>query len=240
MSRHDDLWSFRQERWAGLAVVGFEVHAVNRHVGSVIDLCTEIGQARLVVDAVDWLGESLVLPAGAIHWIDVVGGRVLVHRSDREIEAAPRTLGADFTPEAQLALTAHYGPWGAGHRIHPAERRRVLLTHIMDRRAWEQALEVGEYVPDEVRELGFIPATSVYQTLMPANLLFSGRNDLVLLCIEQERLDVEVRWKEPQRTVERFPRICGPLNLDAVVAVVDFPQSADGSFALPAEILALG
>ena len=79
-------------------------------------------------------------------------------------------------------------------------------------------------------------ASTAYQTLLPANLFYRGRRGLVLLAIDQARLHSEIRWEEPQPTVEAFPHIYGPVNVDAVVTVEPFDPAADGSFELPQAI----
>ena len=118
----------------------------------------------------------------------------------------------------------------------PAERLRQLVTHIADRNDWRTAATHGEYRPASLAEEGFIHASSAYQTLMPANLFYRGRRGLVLLGIDQPRLRSEVRWEEPQPTVEAFPHIYGPLNIDAVVADEPFDPGSDGTFELPPAI----
>jgi uncharacterized protein (DUF952 family) len=112
--------------------------------------------------------------------------------------------------------------------------------HIIDREEWLAAVEAGSYSPESVATEGFIHCSYSEQVLMPANFLFRGRDNLVLLRIDPSRVKAEVRHDpvEMERggveSVEYFPHIYGPLNPDAVVGIVEFPVSADGTFALPA------
>ena len=205
--------------------VGFAVDAVNGSLGRVADVRDEGGDAFLVVRTPS--GRKYELPSSVIEKIDIEGERVRVYRSTREIDAAPR---------GTAELKRHFGPWGAGHRVLPAERPRQLITHIAEQKDWETAAKRGEYRPASLAEEGFVHASTAYQTLMPANLFYSGRRGLVLLGIDQQRLRSEIRWEEPQPTVEAFPHIYGPLNIDAVVAVEQFDPSADGTFELPRAI----
>ena len=69
--------------------------------------------------------------------------------------------------------------------------------------------------------------------LGPANALFHGQSDLMLLVIEPSRLAAELIYEDSHGNGERFPHIYGPLNLDAVVRVVPFPPNGDGHFSLP-------
>jgi uncharacterized protein (DUF952 family) len=63
---------------------------------------------------------------------------------------------------------------------------------------------------------------------------------LVLLCIDENKLESKVKYEGPacandQRTSSLFPHIFGPLNVSAVVQVVEFVPNAEGKFVLPAE-----
>lgn len=114
--------------------------------------------------------------------------------------------------------------------------------HIIDRDEWEQAKAVGSYSPESVSTEGFIHCSYPSQVLMPANLLFWGQPNLVLLEIDPAKVTSEVRHdpvhvtRDGQEHTEDFPHIYGPLNPEAVVSTIGFPPNPDGSFSLPTEL----
>ncbi len=111
------------------------------------------------------------------------------------------------------------------------------LFHIVARSDWSEAETLGRYAPDSYAVEGFIHLSRLDQVLRPANLLYRGRSDLVLLVVEPERLRPDVVFEPGSHGEdELFPHLYGPLNLDAVVAVIDFPAGNDGGFELPAEL----
>jgi glutathione S-transferase len=68
-----------------------------------------------------------------------------------------------------------------------------------------------------------------------ADARYSGAPDLVLLCVATDRLTAPLRDEVSDAGEETFPHLYGTLNLDAVVAVVPFPEGPSG-FTLPAEV----
>ena len=69
---------------------------------------------------------------------------------------------------------------------------------------------------------------------LPANRLYAGRADLVLLRIDPARLGAPVRWEpgvptDPESMV--FPHLYGPLPVEAVTSVTPYRPQPDGSFA---------
>ena len=94
----------------------------------------------------------------------------------------------------------------------------------------------GEYAHESLKSEGFIHSSTWRQVLGVANARFKGQNDLVLLHIEANDVTPDVRYESPAGSEEQYPHIYGPLNLDAVKQVIDFPPSLDGTFALPAEL----
>jgi uncharacterized protein (DUF952 family) len=67
--------------------------------------------------------------------------------------------------------------------------------------------------------------------------LFRGKADLVLLCIDRKLVVAPIRDENLDGGKDRFPHIYGPVNLDAVRQVVNFPPGHDGLFKLPDELL---
>ena len=121
-------------------------------------------------------------------------------------------------------------------RVHFGERNggRVIL-HIAVRDEWERAVaNRAGYVPDRYAIDGFVHCSSPAQVLGPANRLFRGRTDLLLLVIEPARLGARVVEEQGDPgSAETFPHVYGPVDLDAVTRVVAFPPGPDGRFALP-------
>jgi uncharacterized protein (DUF952 family) len=116
-----------------------------------------------------------------------------------------------------------------------------MILHILRRAEWEDARLHGEYRPPSLGAEGFIHCSTIGQVVATGNIFFSGATDLLLLQIDERKLMAELKYEEPatqddERPRTAFPHIHGPLNLDAVVAVTEFPREADGSFRLPASI----
>lgn len=118
----------------------------------------------------------------------------------------------------------------------------AILFHITTHHDWAIALAAGAYRPASLALEGFIHCSTSAQATATANRYFAGRDDLVLLCIDDTQLGAPLRYEPPlapnpgpnPRADERFPHLYGPLELSAVLRVVDFPPGPDGSFELPA------
>jgi uncharacterized protein (DUF952 family) len=114
----------------------------------------------------------------------------------------------------------------------------TTILHITSDAEWKVALRDGEYVAPSLASEGFIHCSTHSQAAATANVYFRGATDLVLLLIEEAAVTAHVKYEPPVSaaragSTELFPHIYGPLNLNAVVAVVAFPPDADGSFTLP-------
>jgi len=112
----------------------------------------------------------------------------------------------------------------------------VEILHFCSGEAWASAQQRGEYRTPNLATEGFIHCSTADQVHVPANALVRGRTDLVLLTVETEFLDHQVRWEpgdpsDPQST--RFPHVYGPIPLAAVTAVRDFRPLPDGTFTMP-------
>lgn len=109
----------------------------------------------------------------------------------------------------------------------------MTLLHLITPPAWRAALTAGAVAP-AVAE--FVHLSVSEQVALPANRLHAGRGDLYLLAIDQDRLDVEVRWEPGVATDPssmRFPHAYGPVPTTAVLAVLPYRPGPDGVFTAP-------
>lgn len=109
-----------------------------------------------------------------------------------------------------------------------------LLVHLCSQREWNAAREQGELRPASFEDLGFVHLSTRQQVHLPANRLFAGRTDLVLLCLDPHLLDAPVRWEpglptDPAGMV--FPHLYGPIPAGAVVDVEAYRPDPEGRFA---------
>jgi uncharacterized protein (DUF952 family) len=113
-----------------------------------------------------------------------------------------------------------------------------VIFHIVKRDEWTDALRRGIYAPGSLRAEGIIHCSTIAQIVDTANRFFRGQDDLVVLCIDERRLKAALKYEPPAMTADNrpnvlFPHLHGPLNLDAVTQIIEFPCDRDGSFRLP-------
>ena len=109
----------------------------------------------------------------------------------------------------------------------------AIILHITTREDWQQALEQGAYTHASLTTEGFIHCSTPEQVTQVADLRFRGEAGLILLCIDSSLVAPEIRY---EGEAEKYPHIYGPLNLNAVSALVEFPPGPDGTFSLPPEV----
>lgn len=109
-----------------------------------------------------------------------------------------------------------------------------LLVHLCGADNWSQAQSRGEIRPDTAAGADFIHLSTPEQVHLPANRLFRGRQDLVLLHVDPALLDSPLRWEpgvptDPEAML--FPHLYGPLPVAAVTRVTVYSPDPGGAFA---------
>lgn len=109
----------------------------------------------------------------------------------------------------------------------------MRILHVTSADVWADALasDSEEISSPSLATSGFIHACSEEQ--LPAVLarFHGGRRDLVVLVIETDLIDADLRWERPVHPdgtptseaegSERFPHVYGPIPRAAIVAVRD-------------------
>jgi uncharacterized protein (DUF952 family) len=119
-----------------------------------------------------------------------------------------------------------------------------MILHITTHKEWEKAQQEGEYTAPSLTLEGFIHCSTLKQTTDTANIFFRGQSGLALLCIDENKLKSECKYEDPTggglhdpNVGNLFPHIYGPINISAVLKVVDFPANEEGLFVLPGELM---
>ncbi len=111
-----------------------------------------------------------------------------------------------------------------------------LIVHITERSRWQTAQPTGTYRADSLATAGFIHCSRPAQVLWVAHNFYRGQTGLVLLCIDPDQVLPEIHY-DTIATGAQFPHIYGPLNVAAVIQVLDFVPNDRGEFELPEFLL---
>jgi uncharacterized protein (DUF952 family) len=108
-----------------------------------------------------------------------------------------------------------------GHMELTADVLSRYLYHLALVDEWELAVAAGDgyrrsTVDSSLDEVGFIHCSFLHQVEATRARFYAGRQDVVLLCIDPDRLDVEVRVEDLHGHGDVFPHVYGPLPLTAV------------------------
>lgn len=104
-----------------------------------------------------------------------------------------------------------------------------MIYHWCPDTDWQAADET--YSPQSFAADEFVHCSFRSQVEATATAVNRGRDDLVLLCVDDDGLPVKV--EDSYNIGESFPHVYAPLPTSSVVAAVPFPPSEDGSFVFP-------
>ena len=119
---------------------------------------------------------------------------------------------------------------GQAGRMEPSPS---VLLHLCTADVWRSAQSAAELRPESLGDVGFVHLSTPEQVHLPANRLYAGHTDVVLLHVDPTRLDSPVRW-EPGVTTDPasmvFPHLYGPLPTGAVIGITPYRPGPDGLF----------
>jgi uncharacterized protein (DUF952 family) len=107
----------------------------------------------------------------------------------------------------------------------------AIVAHITARTDWEKAQMAGAYEGDTLETEGFIHLCMPYQLLDIAKRNYDRQEGLVVMVIDTERVRSPLRYEPADG--DHYPHLYGPLNMDAVLQVIDFSPNENGEFEMP-------
>jgi uncharacterized protein (DUF952 family) len=120
------------------------------------------------------------------------------------------------------------------------KRIKMKIFHIVDKDEWSTAKKNGTYSPPSLDKDGFIHCSRADQVIKVANSFFKNKPNLVILRIDQSKVENEIKTEAPLEAPWSdilYPHIYGELNIDAVECELEFPCQSDGLFLLPENLL---
>jgi uncharacterized protein (TIGR00299 family) protein len=219
--------------------------------GHLVKVVVRPGDARQVARRLaEETGTLGVREHGAGHrWIadrEVVTATVRVeddrHAVDVKVASIPEPgddgpfdVSAEFDDALAVARETGLAVRDVRRRAEAAVREGLAdrLVHVVERDRWDQVGDDDEYTPPTLDEQGFVHLSTPEQVVAVAESNFRDADDPLLLVVDPDRVDAEVRYES--QPSGGYAHVYGPLNTDAVVDVTPFPRE-NGRYVLREEL----
>jgi uncharacterized protein (DUF952 family) len=95
-----------------------------------------------------------------------------------------------------------------------------IIYHVTTATEWSTAQQKGSYESASLKEEGFIHCSQEEQVAGVLQRYFTDKTNLVKLVIDTDKLTSKYVFEWSPSTEDTFPHIYGPVNLEAVTAVI--------------------
>lgn len=96
-----------------------------------------------------------------------------------------------------------------------------MIYHVTTKQDWELAIKKGFFDEPSLYTEGFIHNSTEAQVSGVLQRYYLGKSDLLLMHIDESKLDSELKYELAPSVNELFPHVFGKINLDAVVKIVE-------------------
>ena len=96
-----------------------------------------------------------------------------------------------------------------------------MIYHITTKQQWKIAQEKGFFDEPSLQNEGFIHNSTEAQVTGVLERYYKGKADLLLMHIDETKLEPELKYELAPSVNEFFPHVFGNINLDAVVKTTE-------------------
>lgn len=105
-----------------------------------------------------------------------------------------------------------------------------MILHCMKLKTWEDIKNKECWGKRNIEADGFIHCSTVEYFWRVAPNFRDVQEELVLLCIDEDKLKSEVRYEDGDHCGREYPHVYGLINNDAVIMVLPFLKNEDGTY----------
>ena len=100
----------------------------------------------------------------------------------------------------------------------------------MKKTTWEERKDKEYWGKRNIDTDGFIHCSTVEYFWRVAPIFNDIKEELVLVCIDESKLQSEVKYEDGDNCGRAYPHVYGLINNDAVIDVLPFLRNEDGTY----------
>ncbi len=153
----------------------------------------------------------------------VAGGMLLLEIDASESGELRKFVDKEF-PQSKLEIFQDL----SGEDRCVAIERPYRVVHLCTPQEWQSPEKLVDFRDLSLTQQGFIHCSQPEQIIDVANRYYQGSPEMVILWINPDNLDAEIRWEWAGDSY--YPHIYGPINLNAIEAATPLRLGHDGVF----------
>ena len=112
----------------------------------------------------------------------------------------------------------------------------MIILHFALKNEWNNESSEGFYGNSCISRDNFISCFK-FSDISSLNLSLSTLNDYVILCIDESKVDVEIKYEEDTNLNLISPRIYGKINKNSIISVLPYTFDIEDKFVVTKELL---
>lgn len=112
-----------------------------------------------------------------------------------------------------------------------------MILHCIKKTDWEDRKNKTSWGEEELAIDGFIHCSTIELFWRVTKFFEEVEDELVILCIDEDKLESEVIYEDKENTGKLFPHVYGLINNDAVVDVLPYLRNKKGQYTKNKEFL---
>lgn len=112
-----------------------------------------------------------------------------------------------------------------------------MILHCMKKSIWEERKNKEYWGQRELDTEGFLHCSTIEHFWRIVWLFEEEQDEFVIVCIDEEKLESEVRYEDGDNCGRAYPHIYGLVNISAVVDTLSFLRDESGKYVKNPEFL---
>lgn len=106
----------------------------------------------------------------------------------------------------------------------------MVILHCIEKKKWEEVKHFDSFGKEQIELEGFIHCSPVEYFWRVAADFRSIEEELVLLCIETEKVNAIIKWEDGDNCGRAYPHVYGEINMNAVIDVLEYRKDNEGNY----------
>ena len=105
-----------------------------------------------------------------------------------------------------------------------------MIIYTVSKKEWDIIKNEKQFYSKDYKKQGFIHCSKPNQTIWVLNKHFRNTKSVILVCIDEKKLNSKIIDEDLNNKGEKFPHIYGSINNDSIEKIIQIEPDSNGLF----------